>query len=222
MRLCPAWRRCSGETPSRPFACQDALRKSGRLFRCGLAAAIGPRADRPLSGEIHAEPPFVQLGPLVTRPRRSRSGNGEWLLSPTRNTAEIKAAAAQGYRFHLQPDGRIRWEIPSLHEVASSRSSPRNRSRSRSIGSLSEANRVIGVLDALRATHGFVAGNELSIADVANFGWMWKRDFAGTDVLPVSLPVITGVRRYHGARRRRAAQVGRRRRASARRSRCAA
>ena len=25
--------------------------------------------------------------------------------------------AADGYRFHLQPDGRIRSEIPSLHEV---------------------------------------------------------------------------------------------------------
>ncbi len=43
--------------------------------------------------------------------------NGDWVLSQTRNTAETKAAAAEGYRFHLQPDGRIRWEIPSLHEV---------------------------------------------------------------------------------------------------------
>ena len=47
--------------------------------------------------------------------------NGDWALSQTRNTAEIKAAAADGYRFHLQPDGRIRWEIPSLHEVVEGR-----------------------------------------------------------------------------------------------------
>ncbi len=47
--------------------------------------------------------------------------NGDWVLSQTRNTAEIKAAAAAGYRFHLQPDGRIRWEIPSLHEVVEGR-----------------------------------------------------------------------------------------------------
>ncbi len=47
--------------------------------------------------------------------------NGDWVLSPTRNTAEIKEAAADGYRFHLQPDGRIRWEIPSLHEVVEGR-----------------------------------------------------------------------------------------------------
>lgn len=47
--------------------------------------------------------------------------NGDWVLSATRNTAEIKEAAADGYRFHLQPDGRIRWEIPSLHEVVEGR-----------------------------------------------------------------------------------------------------
>jgi hypothetical protein len=47
--------------------------------------------------------------------------NGDWVLSPARNTAEIKEAAADGYRFHLQPDGRIRWEIPSLHEVVEGR-----------------------------------------------------------------------------------------------------
>ncbi|QYE33818.1 hypothetical protein KZX46_13365 [Polymorphobacter sp. PAMC 29334] len=47
--------------------------------------------------------------------------NGDWILSPTRNTPEIKEAAADGYRFHLQPDGRIRWEIPSLHEVVEGR-----------------------------------------------------------------------------------------------------
>ena len=47
--------------------------------------------------------------------------NGDWVLSQTRNTAEIKAAAADGYRFHLDPDGRIRWEIPSLHEVVEGR-----------------------------------------------------------------------------------------------------
>ena len=47
--------------------------------------------------------------------------NGDWVLSQTRNTAEIKAQAADGYRFHLEPDGRTRWEIPSLHEVVEGR-----------------------------------------------------------------------------------------------------
>jgi hypothetical protein len=47
--------------------------------------------------------------------------NGNWVLSPTRNTAEIQAAAAEGYRFHIEANGRIRWEIPSLHEVVEGR-----------------------------------------------------------------------------------------------------
>ncbi|MHB8284129.1 MAG: hypothetical protein ACYDD1_05585 [Caulobacteraceae bacterium] len=47
--------------------------------------------------------------------------NGDWVLSQTRNTAEMKAAAADGYRFHLEADGCIRWEIPSLHEVVEGR-----------------------------------------------------------------------------------------------------
>jgi hypothetical protein len=51
--------------------------------------------------------------------------NGDWVLSPTRNTPEIKAAAADGYRFHLAPDGHIRWEIPSLHEVVEGRTDGR-------------------------------------------------------------------------------------------------
>ena len=59
---------------------------------------------------------------LPSRPVLSESPwNGEWVLSQTRNTAEIKAAAADGYRFHLEPDGHIRWEIPSLHEVVTGR-----------------------------------------------------------------------------------------------------
>lgn len=49
------------------------------------------------------------------------SWNGDWVLSQTRNTAEIKTAAAPDYRFQLEPDGRIRWEIPSLHEVVEGR-----------------------------------------------------------------------------------------------------
>lgn len=51
--------------------------------------------------------------------------NGAWVISQTRNTAEIKAAAAEDYRFHLKPDGQIRWEIPSLHEVVEGRTDGR-------------------------------------------------------------------------------------------------
>ncbi len=43
--------------------------------------------------------------------------NGHWVLSPSRNTEEIKAQAADGYTFTIDEDGRIKWEIPSLGEV---------------------------------------------------------------------------------------------------------
>jgi len=44
-----------------------------------------------------------------------------------------------------------------------------------------EGHRVLGVLDALLARQAFVAGDALSIADIAHFGWLWRRAFAGVD-----------------------------------------
>jgi len=43
--------------------------------------------------------------------------NGTWLLDVARSTPGAKDQAAAGYRFTLQPDGQIKWEIPSLGEV---------------------------------------------------------------------------------------------------------
>ena len=43
--------------------------------------------------------------------------NGTWLLDAGRSTPGIKDQAAEGYRFTLQSDGQIKWEIPSLGEV---------------------------------------------------------------------------------------------------------
>jgi hypothetical protein len=43
--------------------------------------------------------------------------NGTWVLDASRSTPGIKDQAAEGYRFTLQPDGQIKWEIPSLGEV---------------------------------------------------------------------------------------------------------
>jgi hypothetical protein len=47
--------------------------------------------------------------------------NGDWVLSPTRNTNSARESAAEGYRFHISADGSIRWEIPTLHEVVEGR-----------------------------------------------------------------------------------------------------
>ena len=42
-----------------------------------------------------------------------------------------------------------------------------------------EAERVLGLLDAKLATQGFVAGEGFTIADIAHFGWLWRRQFPG-------------------------------------------
>jgi GST-like protein len=43
----------------------------------------------------------------------------------------------------------------------------------------SEAKRTLSVLDGVLATRRYAAGNEFSIADIAHFGWLWRREFAG-------------------------------------------
>lgn len=42
-----------------------------------------------------------------------------------------------------------------------------------------EALRISGVLDGVLARSRFVAGDQLSIADIAHYGWLWRREFAG-------------------------------------------
>lgn len=45
-----------------------------------------------------------------------------------------------------------------------------------------EAVRTLGLLDRLLARQPFVAGRSYSIADIAHFGWIWRRQFAGVDL----------------------------------------
>ncbi|MDX2237130.1 MAG: glutathione S-transferase family protein [Hyphomonadaceae bacterium] len=44
-----------------------------------------------------------------------------------------------------------------------------------------EGRRILGVLDAILARQPYVAGDALTIADIAHFGWLWRRAFAGFD-----------------------------------------
>ena len=55
-----------------------------------------------------------------------------------------------------------------------------------------EAVRIVGVLDAILARSPFVAGDALSIADIAHFGWLWRRAFA-----EVSLDAAPNVARWY-------------------------
>ncbi len=45
-----------------------------------------------------------------------------------------------------------------------------------------EALRTLALLDGLLAKHEYVAGDTYSIADIAHFGWIWRRAFAGVDL----------------------------------------
>ncbi len=45
-----------------------------------------------------------------------------------------------------------------------------------------EAARVMKVLDGVLGMHPFAAGFEYTIADVAHFGWIWRRAFADIDL----------------------------------------
>ncbi len=57
-----------------------------------------------------------------------------------------------------------------------------------------EAQRTLGVLDGLLAERPFVAGDAFTIADIAHFGWLWRREFAG-----VSLDAVPHVARWYDA-----------------------
>ena len=46
----------------------------------------------------------------------------------------------------------------------------------------SEARRTVAMLDALLAMRHFVAGETFTIADIAHFGWLWRREFAGVSI----------------------------------------
>ena len=58
---------------------------------------------------------LANLAPAATS--ADNPWNGTWLLDIGRSSPEAKDQAAEGYRFTLQPDGQIKWEIPSLGEV---------------------------------------------------------------------------------------------------------
>jgi hypothetical protein len=58
---------------------------------------------------------LASLAPVTTP--AENPWNGTWVLDASRSTPGAKDQAAEGYRFTLQPEGQIKWEIPSLGEV---------------------------------------------------------------------------------------------------------
>jgi GST-like protein len=57
-----------------------------------------------------------------------------------------------------------------------------------------EANRTLGVLDGILAERPYVAGDAFTVADIAHFGWLWRREFAG-----VSFEKTSHVARWYDA-----------------------
>ncbi|MBJ9673464.1 glutathione S-transferase family protein [Burkholderia gladioli] len=57
-----------------------------------------------------------------------------------------------------------------------------------------EARRQLGLLDALLAGRTFVAGEDFSIADIAHFGWIWRRTFPD-----LTLDTAPNVQRWYDA-----------------------
>lgn len=49
---------------------------------------------------------------------------------------------------------------------------------------VTEAARVTALLDKLLGESEFIAGDDYSIADIAHFGWYWRRAFAGVELAP--------------------------------------
>lgn len=45
-----------------------------------------------------------------------------------------------------------------------------------------EARRTVGILDGVLAQRPFAAGEAFTIADIAHFGWLWRREFALVDL----------------------------------------
>ena len=60
-----------------------------------------------------------------------------------------------------------------------------------------EARRQLGLLDAVLAARTFVAGDDFSIADIAHFGWIWRRTFPGLTLGDV--PNVPNVQRWYDA-----------------------
>jgi len=63
-----------------------------------------------------------------------------------------------------------------------------------------EANRQLKLLDAILAEQPFVAGDEYSIADIAHFGWIWRRGFPN-----MTLDMTPHVQRWYDEMLERAA-----------------
>ena len=89
----------------------DNLRRSANRDRENGTSAF-------LSRRIYCRlvPTIISLG-VGVMPAYASPWDGTWSLDLSHSSAMAKVGAARGYRFKIDPAGRIKWEIPALGEV---------------------------------------------------------------------------------------------------------
>ncbi len=100
--------------PGSPSTPRGLARRAVVVASLAAAGAAAPLAAQPAA-----------VGASDTLARGTSRWDGAWVLDTARSGPEARDGAADGYVFHLQPDGRIRWEIPSLGEVVTGRTDGR-------------------------------------------------------------------------------------------------
>ncbi len=166
------------------FATPNSIKVSIALGEMGLAYDLKPVNVR--KGEQKAEA-FLALNPNGKVPVLIDDLAGQRLVLTESAAILVHLAEETGKLMPSDAIGRARvFEQLFFHASALSpsfgnagffrRSSPEPQPIAEA-RFVTEAERILGLLDAKLAGQAFAAGNEFTIADIAHFGWMWRRQF---------------------------------------------
>ncbi|AYD03947.1 glutathione S-transferase family protein [Neorhizobium sp. NCHU2750] len=168
------------------FATPNSVKVPIALEEMGLAYELKPINVR--KGEQKAEA-FLTLNPNGKVPVLVNDLAGEPLVLTESAAILVHLAEETGKLLPSDAIGRARvFEQLFFHASALSpafgnagffrRSSPEPQPIAEA-RFVTEAERILGLLDNKLAGQAFVAGNEFTIADIAHFGWLWRRQFPG-------------------------------------------
>jgi len=168
------------------FATPNSIKVPIALEEMGLAYALKPVNVR--KGEQKA-PAFLALNPNGKVPLLVDEVDGARLVLTESAAILVHLAEKTGKLLPQHGAARARvFEQLFFHASGLSpafgnagffkRSSPEPQpiAEARFIG---EAERILGLLDTRLAGQAFAAGDDFTIADIAHFGWLWRRQFPG-------------------------------------------